>query len=109
MDKYYENQAGTGIAIYKGSQIQKGHGFLGRFFKGTLLPLLKIALPHVTSSAISSAGEIANEMRQGKNFKSAAKSSLKRHAIDLAEQGLNTLKGEGRPRKKPKIVKKYLF
>ena len=109
MDNYYDNQAGTGIATYAGLRFQKGHGFLGRFFKGILFPLIKKALPHVAGAAISSAGEIAGEIKQGKNFKSAARNSLKRHAVELAEQGLNTLKGSGKRRKKRRKQQEHLF
>lgn len=110
MDDYYEQQAGTGIATYAGLRFQKGHGFLGRFFKGILFPLVKKALPHLASAAITSAGDIAADMKTGRNFKSAAKKSLKRNVINLAEKGLTELKGSGRKKKKRrKKTAEYLF
>jgi len=99
MDDYYEQQAGNGIATYAGLRFQKGHGFLGRFFKGMIFPLIRKALPHVANLALTSANEIANEVKSGKNFKSAAKQTLKRKAIDLAQEGLTKLKGTGKRRK----------
>ena len=95
MDDYYERQAGTGIATYAGMQYQKGHGFMGRFFKGIVFPLIKKALPHLAGMALSSSNDIASDLKSGKSLKSAAKTSLKRRAIDVAEKGLEKLKGEG--------------
>jgi len=99
MDDYYDRQAGNGIATYAGVRFQKGHGFLGRFFKGMLFPLIKKALPHVANLALSSANDIASEVRAGKKFKNATKQTLKRKAIDLAQEGLTKLKGSGKRRR----------
>ena len=109
MDDYYENQAGTGIATYAGLRFQKGHGFMGRFFKGIVFPLIKKAFPHIATMALASANDIAKDVKEGKNFKSAARSSVKRNAIDLAEKGLKELKGNGRTPKRQRLSDNYLF
>jgi hypothetical protein len=60
LDDYYRQQAGTGIAIYNGARIQRGHGFFGRFFTGTLLPLLKSVGHKLLSTGVDVADDVIN-------------------------------------------------
>ena len=92
MENFYEEQAGSGIAYYSGNQFQKGSGFLGRFFKGTIFPLIKRALPYITGVALDSAGDIAKRVREGESLKSAARTTLKRTAGAIAEDSARSFK-----------------
>lgn len=107
MNEYYTNQAGSGIATFTGQRYQKGHGMLGRFFSGSVMPLLKKVLPFLGKQALSVGADFANEFNKGGNFKNAASKSLKRGGIAMAEQALSKFKDlaqEGDGIKRPKLV-----
>ena len=108
MNEFYESQSGSGIASYGGVRYQKGHGFLGRFFKGTMMPLFKKALPYLGGLALESAGDIAQSVREGESFKQASKNTMKRKGLTLADKGLQELRkmaGEGKRRRRRKTRK----
>lgn len=107
MNEYYTNQAGSGIATFTGQRYQKGHGMLGRFFTGSVMPLLKKVLPFLGKQALSVGADFANEWNKGGNFKKAASKSLKRGGLSMAEQALSKFKDlaqEGEGIKRPKLV-----
>lgn len=81
---------------------------MGRFFKGTIFPLIKRALPYITGVALDSAGDLAKRVREGENFKSAAKTTLKRAAGNMAEDGARKFKKKmtGGRRKASKVGKR---
>lgn len=61
LNSYYEQQAGTGIAIYPGAQYQRGRGFFGRFFRGSLLPLLQSLGQKLLSVGVDVADDVVNK------------------------------------------------
>lgn len=60
LEEYYKRQAGTGISVYPGVRYQRGHGFFGRFTKGTLLPLLSSLGHKFLSTGVDVASDIVN-------------------------------------------------
>lgn len=106
MESYYGQQAGSGIAGYNGIRYQRGHGFASAL-KG-LWSFIKPALPFVGRQAVAAGGDIIGLMDDGSNFKTAAKTVLKRKAGDLAFNTVGKLVGQrGRgKRRKTKTCKK---
>lgn len=60
LDSYYSQQAGSGVSIYHGVRYQRGHGFFGRFFKGSLLPLLQSVGHKLLSTGVDVADDVVN-------------------------------------------------
>lgn len=58
---YYTQQAGSGISFYPGVRYQRGHGFFGRFFKGSLLPLLQSLGHKMLSTGVEVADDVLNK------------------------------------------------
>lgn len=92
MNEYYTEQAGSGIATFTGQRYQKGHGMLGRFFTGSVMPLLKKVLPFLGKQALSLGADFANEWKTSGNLGNAAKKSLKRGGLSLAEEAMSKFK-----------------
>ena len=92
MNEFYLNQAGSGISPYEGVRFQRDHGFFSTFIKGRLLPILKSVLPYLGKTALDAGLNIAQGVKEGQSFKEASKSTLKRKAFDIAEDGLDQLR-----------------
>lgn len=97
LTRYYMNQAGSGIEVYRGVGYQKGYGvgsFLGGLFR-SVLPLLrkggKVLGNELLNTAFNVLGDVKNN---GKSFESSLKdrgsetiSNLKRRALDSMNGG----------------------
>lgn len=94
MESYYVNQAGSGIVPYAGMRFQKGRGFFGRLFTGTVFPLIKQILPYLGKKALDTGLSVANDVvnRRG-NFRDALKSNLKKTAFNIADEALVKVQG----------------
>lgn len=87
--KFYCDQVGSGIPVYRGSRFMHGHGFLGRLAKRAALPLFKFLGKHLANAGL----DIADDVISGRqNFKSALKSSLKSNSKNAAEEAIPILK-----------------
>jgi len=98
---YYVQQAGTGISGFSGVKYQRGHGFFGRIFSNTILPMLK----YLGKKALNTGVNIGGDLLQGENFKTSAKRRLKSTGFDLAEDAIDKIrnykqKGTGRKKQK---------
>lgn len=81
-DRYYVNQAGSGLPFYSGSRIQSGYG-LGSILGGLLrsaVPLLKPALKTVGREVARSGVDVVKDVMQGQSLKQAAKRRLREGA-----------------------------
>ena len=76
--KYYENQIGSGIPVFRGAKNQKGNG-LGNLFrsfyrwiqpvlKTHALPFLKESAKSLGTEAVKTVANIATDAIVGKNF-----------------------------------------
>ena len=96
-EDYYVNQAGNGYnPVFVGSRIQRGHG-IGSIFSGLFkaaAPLLKRGAKAIGKQALSTGMELASDLIEGKNFKTAAKSRLKRAGSNLINEAASSI---GRP------------
>ena len=111
LEDYYTRQAGTGIVFYNGIRNQRGQGFFGQFFKGTLLPLLKSVGHRLLSTGVDVADDVINnDVDPMTALKSRGRVAVRSTANDLisrARSGLDTMKqnGSGRRRKRMKSIK----
>lgn len=102
MDDYYVNQAGSGLGGFAGHRYQKGDGFFGRLIAGTVLPLIKKALPFLGKAALNTGVDIARDVAQGQNFKDSMKRRVRKtgeHITDKAIMKVKALTGGGRGKK----------
>ena len=102
-EDYYLNQAGNGYPVFTGSRIQRGHG-LGSLFSGLFkaaTPLLKRGAKALGKQALTTGMELANDLIEGRNFKTAAKKRLKRAGSKLInEAGSSVQRPPGKRAKK---------
>lgn len=110
-DKYYSNQAGSGLPFYSGTRVQSGYG-LGSILGGLLrsaVPLLKPALKSVGKEVARSGVGVIKDVMQGQSLKQAAKRRLQ----EGAQRSLRAATGvvlpsfvDTNPRRKSKRRKK---
>lgn len=98
--RYYENQVGHGLGVFRGSPMQRGAG-IRSFLSGvgkTLIPLAKSAGKELLSSGLN----VASDMLKGKDFKSSAESNFKAAGSNLLDAIGGGLRGSKRIQKRPK-------
>jgi hypothetical protein len=108
--KYYENQAASGMAVFRGHANQRGHGLGGIFrtlfnyimpiFKTHALPVLKQGAKIVGSEAIKTASNIANDAIRGRNIHEASREHLKEAVNSLSAQAQSNLQSGSGSRKR---------
>ena len=108
-DRYYLDQAGSGNNVFAGSRTQRGHG-LGSIFSGLFkaaAPLLKRGAKALGTQALKTGMEIAGDVIDGKNIKTAALSRARNAGSELRNRALDNVR-EGPPgrRRKSKRNKK---
>ena len=87
VEQYYRNQVGTGLPVFRGNIVQRGHG-LGSMFKGllkTVVPLVNSGAKSLGKQALSTGLDITRDVLSGQNFKDAAQQRLR-------ETGTETLR-----------------
>ena len=97
-DNYYSQQVGSGLPVYGGVSVQRGHGLgsiLGGLFRGAL-PILKGVGKAVGKQLIKSGLNVANDVVAGRNLKN----SLKRRAREGASSLLANQSGSGLKRRR---------
>lgn len=92
LNTYYTQQAGTGVAFYPGVRYQRGHGFFGRFFKGSLLPLLQSLGHKLLSTGVNVADDVVNRgIDPATSFKDRGRTAVKSVANDMISQARTKL------------------
>ena len=106
LDVYYSQQAGTGIAFYPGVRYQKGHGFFGRFFQRSLLPLIKSLGHKLLSTGVDVADDVINnDLDPMSSLRRRGKAVVKDTAsnwISSARKKLDETKQDGTGKRKRK-------
>ena len=109
LDAYYTQQAGTGIAFYPGIRYQRGQGFFGRFFKGSLLPLLQSLGHKLLTTGVEVADDVVNNnLDPMASLKMRGKVAAKETANDLissARKKLGEMKQTGGGKRRRKSIK----
>lgn len=108
MDNYYVNQAGSGLGGFSGHRYQKGDGFFGRLIAGTVLPLIKKALPFLGKAALNTGVDIVRDVAEGQKFKESLKKRVRKTGEDITDKAIMKVKrltggGRGRKSKSRKI------
>lgn len=109
MNEYYSDQAGSGISYFQGDRFQRGNGFFGNFFKGSIMPLLKKVMPYLGRQALDAGVDLAAGLKSGESFKEAAKGSLKRRAGAISADALKKVRdqvGQGVRQRKRRVIKR---
>ena len=109
-ERYYLNQVGSGMPVYRGSTgLQRGYGLgglLGGLFRSAM-PLLKKGAMAVGREALQSGMDIAQDVMNGQSVKTATKKRMKTAGRNMGLKALNKLqKGRGAKKQLPKAQKK---
>lgn len=112
MDSYYINQAGSGLGGFSGHRYQKGDGFFGRLIAGTVLPLIKKALPFLGKAALNTGVDIVRDVAEGQQFKESLKRRIRKTGDNIADKAISKVKeitggGRGKKSKSRKNEKPY--
>lgn len=109
LDAYYGQQAGTGVAMYPSMPHQRGRGFFGRFFKGSLLPLLQSLGHKILSTGVDVADDVVNNnidpMTALKTRGRIAAKEAANSAISTARSRLGAMKQSGTGKRRRKSIK----
>jgi hypothetical protein len=103
--KYYEDQAGNGMNVFRGASFQKGYG-VGSFFGGLLrsvMPLIKSGARALGRQALSSGVSLLGDLVEKKPFKQSFKARMSEAGENLkrkAEDKIKVLSGSGLKRRK---------
>lgn len=123
-DRYYLNQAGGGGRgdVFRGSRMQRGHG-IGGLFKGlfksvkpllksgmkTVAPILKKGARAVGKQAFDSGMNLASDLLEGRNIKTAVRKRAIEARDQLKRKALQNLGPPGKRIKKRKQRAKDIF
>lgn len=105
---------GGDYTIFRGPPIQRGYGLGGsfrRFFKWIVplvkqhtIPAIQSGLRDIGNTALSSAGDFAKDLAQGRDLKEAANHHMTTAVSTIRDQVEKKLKGGKRKRRKHKII-----
>jgi len=101
MDQYFINQAGDGIGFYRGRLYQqRGRGWFGRIFSGTVLPFLR----YLGNHALSSGADVVKDVVAGDNIKTAVKRRARGTVSKMLGDAVGKLQS-GTGIKRQKVIK----
>lgn len=107
-EDYYVNQSGSGVPVFQGTRMQRGHG-LGSVFSGlfrSALPLIARGAKALGKRALQASLQVANDVAEGSSFGDAAKRRFT-DGIKTAftDANVNLQSGSGR-RKRERVQEK---
>ncbi len=91
-NNYYLNQVGSGLPGFHGVRYQRGGGFFGRLFSGTIFPFLKQLLLEIGKRALPSVAGLGQDILAGDNVKESALKRFKKMGHDIADETLEQVK-----------------
>jgi hypothetical protein len=105
--KYYENQSGRGLPVFRGAKIQRGYG-LGNLFRSFFrwiapilkthaLPVLKEGAKTLGTETVKAVANVATDAITGKNMENVVKDRSEEYIKSLIAK---TQQGSGIKRKK---------
>lgn len=109
-EKYYIEQAGSGITAYAGQRYQKGNGFFGRLISGFAMPLLK----YFGRQGLETIGNVVTDLKSDPDasikdvLKRQSKITLTKAASDGAKRVgkfIQTGKGIKKNKRKASVAK----
>lgn len=119
-EDYYLKQSGSGMPVFQGARMQRGHGF-GSFLSGlfrSAWPLIQTGAKALGKQVLRTGLQIANDVAEGRKFKESSLSRIPEGIKAFASSNaFNTQSGSGgrkkrrkrATRKSGKRVKKDIF
>ena len=103
--RYYLDQQGHGMPVFRGSPWQLGLGGLFRSVARTVMPMVKSGAKALGNIALNSGANFIGDVLAGKNVKEAAKARTREAADATKQKAVQRLRayaqtGSGRRRKK---------
>ena len=111
--RYYLDQQGHGMTVFRGSPWQLGHGQMGYGLGGlfrsvarTVMPMVKSGAKALGNIALNSGANFIGDVLAGKNVKEAAKARTREAADATKQKAVQRLRayaqtGSGKRHKKP--------
>ena len=109
VEQYYRNQVGTGLPVFRGNIVQRGHG-LGSMFKGllkTVVPLVNSGAKSLGKQALSTGLDITRDVLSGQNFKDAAQQRLRETGTETLRKVQNKMQSTQKSIKKIRSPQMY--
>lgn len=100
--KYYTDQVGHGLNVFKGSTIHKGHGigsFVGSLFRSTL-PLLKSAGKTLGRELLRTGTSVATDALSGVDIGQSLAERSKESGVNLLNSLTQSISGKRSPSKR---------
>ena len=102
-EDYYLKQSGSGMPVFQGSRMQRGHGLgsiLSGFFRSAW-PLIQTGAKAFGKQVLRTGLQIANDVSEGRNFKESSKRRIPEGIKAFASSyDFNTQGGSGGRRRK---------
>jgi hypothetical protein len=110
-EQYYANQSGSGLPVFYGARMQRGHG-IGSILSGlfrAVFPIIKRVAPVIGRKALQTGMQIVGDVASGQSIKESAKTRV----MDVIQEGINKIvptgdgqSGSGFRRRKKRRQKK---
>ena len=109
-DDYYLKQVGSGLPVFVGGKVQRGHG-LGNIFSGlarAAMPLLKSGVKALGKQGMKTGLQIAGDVFRGQQPKRAVRRRGKQAGKQLLHKALREIipLPPGRPQKQQRGIKR---
>lgn len=97
-EDYYSQQSGSGMPVFQGSRVQRGHGLgsiLSGFFRSAW-PLIQTGAKAFGKQFLKTGLQIANDVAGGQHFKEASKTRIPAGIKEFVSTNVfNTQNGSG--------------
>jgi hypothetical protein len=109
-DRYYMDQAGSGMAHYKGTPNMRGHGGIGQFLSGlfrSVMPMFRSGARALGREALRTGSNVVSDLLHDKPFKHSLKSRLREGGTNLHtrfDNKINSMNGSGLKRAKRRRI-----
>src|SRR3984885_15360683 len=108
-EDYYMQQSGSGIPMFQGARMQRGHG-LGRILCGffrSAWPLIQTGAKTLVKQVLRKGSQTANDVSEGQRFKDSSMRCIPEGIKAFASSGnFNTQSGSGRKRRNKRLLRR---
>lgn len=108
-EDYYLKQSGSGMPVFQGARMQRGHGLgsiLSGFFRSAW-PLIQTGAKAFGKQVLRTGLQIANDVAEGQKFKESSKRRIPEGIKAFASSNdFNMQSGSGKKRRKRQTKKK---
>ena len=108
-EDYYMQQSGSGMPMFQGARMQRGHGLgsiLSGFFRSAW-PLIQTGAKTLGKQVLRTGLQIANDVSEGQRFRDSSMRRIPEGIKAFASSGnFNTQSGSGRKRRNKRLLRR---